>query len=886
MPSPPAAKKQRIYEVAKELGMSSEVIQQIAKKLGVEVKNHMSTLGPDIVDKVRAELGKEKAAAREEVVRQQEHEAQRARDERQRAHAAQQAAAQAAQAAQQAQQQARIQRDASVPPTAGAAVVFRPANPTIPGRTYPSTPPSPPRQGPPGGARPGGAPGGRPGGFGGGRPGGASGGFGGGRPGGAPGGFSGGRPGGAPGGRPGGFGGPQGGGGGRPGGFSGGPTGGRPTHGGFGAPGGGPRPSFGAPSGGPGRGRRDRKKKKQVDEKLAAESVRKTLASLDTTQGRRKHHRDKDESGAPIEAAKLLKTPEFITVAELANMMEVRPQEVITACMRMGLMATINKRLDKDSIAAVADEFGYEVEFVSEFEEEAAEAAEVVPAEKLRPRAPVVTVMGHVDHGKTSLLDYVRRTNVVAGESGGITQHIGAYEVTLPSGQNITFLDTPGHEAFTAMRARGAQVTDVVVLVVAADDRVMPQTIEAIDHAKAANVPIVVAINKVDLPTADPNRIKTELAGHGVVVEQFGGKYVSVEISAKKGTNVDKLLEMILITTELLELKADPERRAKGVVLEARVEQGRGVVASVLVQGGTLRVGDPFVAGQVYGRVRAMYDERRKTVKQAPPSTPVEVVGWSGTPSAGDLFVSPEDEHEAREVASKRAALHREHEFRSTKAISLTTFHDSLGKGGPNELKMLIKGDVDGSVEALSESLQKLSTGEVAVRVIRSAVGQITESDVLLAAASDAIIVGFHVRPDVRARELAEREKVEIRLYDIIYKAQEDVKLALEGMLKPELKEVVLGSAEVRQVFRLSKGVIVAGCMVSTGKITRSEKIRLVRGDETLWTGRVAALKRFKDDVKEVEKGFECGITLDGYSELQEGDRLESFKIEELARTL
>jgi translation initiation factor IF-2 len=662
-------------------------------------------------------------------------------------------------------------------------------------------------------------------------------------------------------------------------------AGGRPTHGGFGAPGGGPRPSFGG-LGGPGRARRDRKKKKQVDEKLAAESVRKTLASLDTTQARRKHRRREDEPGAPLEEAKLLRAPEFITVSELANMMQVRPQEVITACMRMGLMATINKRLDKDSIAAVADEFGYEVEFVSEFVEEAEAVVEAVPAERLQPRPAVVTVMGHVDHGKTSLLDYVRRTNVVAGESGGITQHIGAYEVTLPSGQHITFLDTPGHEAFTAMRARGAQVTDIVVLVVAADDRVMPQTIEAIDHAKAANVPIVVAINKVDLPTADPNRIKTELAGHGVVVEQFGGKYASVEISAKKGTGVDQLLEMILLTAEVLELKADPDRRAKGVVLEARVEQGRGVVASVLVQSGTLRLGDPFVAGQVYGRVRAMYDERRKQVKAAPPSTPVEVVGWSGTPSAGDLFVSPEDEREAREVASRRAALHREHEFRSTKAITLTSFHDTLGKGGPNELKMLIKGDVDGSVEALSESLQKLSTGEVAVRVIRSAVGQITESDVLLAAASGAIVVGFHVRPDSRARELAEREKVEIRLYDIIYKAQEDVKLALEGMLKPELKEVVLGTAEVRQVFRLSKGVVVAGCMVSTGKVARSEKIRLVRGDETLWTGRVEALKRFKDDVKEVEKGFECGITLDGFSDLREGDRLESFKIEELARTL
>ncbi|MCE9628262.1 MAG: translation initiation factor IF-2, partial [Candidatus Eisenbacteria bacterium] len=712
------------------------------------------------------------------------------------------------------------------PGAPGIAVVYRPPVPGLPPSMTRSTTP-PPRTGP--GARPGG-------GYQGSRPGGPS--------------TPGSRPAGA-----GGYGGPAGA-------SRGGYQGGRPSSGGFGAPGGGPRPSSfgGGPStpssgpsssgpGGPGRGRRDRKKKNKVDERVAAESVRKTLASLDTTQGRRKHRRDKDDPTAPAEETKTLRAPEFITVSELANMMEVKPQEVITACMRMGLMATINKRLDKDSIAAVADEFGFEVEFISEFEEETVEVTEEIAAEKLRPRAPVVTVMGHVDHGKTSLLDYVRRTNVVAGESGGITQHIGAYEVTLPSGQKLAFLDTPGHEAFTAMRARGAQVTDIVVLVVAADDRVMPQTIEAIDHAKAANVPIIVAINKVDLPAADPAKIRTELAGHGVVVEQFGGKYASIDISAKKGQNIDQLLEMILLTSEVLELKADPDRRAKGVVLEARVEQGRGVVASVLVQSGTLRVGDPFVAGQVYGRVRAMYDERRRPVKEAPPSTPVEVVGWNATPSAGDIFVCPEDEREAREVASKRAALHREHEFRSTKAISLTSFHDNLGKGGPNELKMLIKGDVDGSVEALSESLQKLSTSEVAVRVIRSAVGQITESDVLLAAASGAIIVGFHVRPDARVREAAEREKVEIRLYDIIYKAQEDVKLALEGMLKPELKEVILGTAEVRQVFRLSKGVIVAGCMVSNGKITRGESIRVMRGEEKLWTGKVDALKRFKDDV-------------------------------------
>ncbi len=909
-----AGKKQRVYEIAKELGISSEVIQKIAKTLGVDVKNHMSTIAAEDVDKVRAELGREKAAARVEVVRQQEKEAARLREERKRQEEAQAAAAaqraalervaaERAAAERAAHERAMAERAAaeaaaaeaaaaaaaaaaasaaSAPPTAtpaapaaespvasapaaaappappappkpivpgaGLAVVYRPPTPGLPPTTpRPTSPPS------------------RPGGYGGPRPGG---------------------PGGP---RPGGFGGP---GGPRPGGGYGGD---RPRSGGFGAPGGGPRPSFGGPGGGgpstpssgPKGGRRGRDKKKtKIDEKLTAESVRKTLASLEVTAKRRTVRRDKDDPTAPQEEVKTLRVPEFITVSELANMMQVRPQEVITVCMGMGLMATMNKRLEKDAIESIALEFGFEVEFVAEFEEETVEAVETIPAEKLRPRAPVVTVMGHVDHGKTSLLDYIRRTNVVAGESGGITQHIGAYEVTLPSGQHVTFLDTPGHEAFTAMRARGAQVTDIVVLVVAADDRVMPQTIEAIDHAKAANVPIVVAINKVDLPTADPNKIRTELAGHGVVVEQFGGKYASIDISAKKGMNVDQLLEMIVLTSDVLELKADPDRRAKGVVLEARVEQGRGVVASVLVQSGTLRVGDPFVAGQVYGRVRAMYDERRRTVKEAPPSTPVEVVGWNGTPSAGDQFVSPLDEREAREVAGKRAALHREHEFRSTKFISLTSFHDNLGKGGPNELKMLIKGDVDGSVEALSESLQKLSTAEVAVRVIRSAVGQITESDVLLAAASGAIIVGFHVRPDVRARELAEREKVEIRLYDIIYKAQEDVKLALEGMLKPELKEVVLGTAEVRQVFRLSKGVIVAGCMVATGKMVRGEKIRVLRGDETVWTGRVEALKRFKDDVKEVEKGFECGVTLDGFSELQEGDRLESFKIEELARTL
>ena len=750
-----AAKKLRVYEVAKDLGMSSEAVLQIVRRLGVEVKNHMSTLLPETVAKVQAEMAHEKSAVREEQARKHEQELQRAREERARVAAAAQAA--------QTASAAPARSDAPARPGVSAV---RPAEPR-------------------------------------------------------------------------------------------------------------------------GLRRRDRKKKKIVDEKLVLESVRKTLASLDQGGARRRHRRRDGEDGeVAVEEAKVIRVTEFITVAELANQMEVRPQEVITTCMRLGLMATMNKRLDKDSIVAVADEFGFEVEFVSEYGETEPEAVQEAVEEDLLPRAPVVTVMGHVDHGKTSLLDYIRKTNVIAGESGGITQHIGAYDVELPDGKKICFLDTPGHEAFTAMRARGAQVTDIVVLVVAADDRVMPQTIEAIDHAKAAGVPIVVAINKIDLPTARPDLVKQELAGHGVVVEEYGGKNVCVEISAKKGTNVERLLEMILLSAELLDLRADPSRRAKGVVLEARVEQGRGVVASVLVQNGTLRVGDPFVAGQQYGRVRALFDERGRGMRDAGPSTPAEVLGWTGTPAAGDIFLSFEDEREARDIAGKRQALHREHEFRAAKAISLTEFHSQMSRGEANELKLIIKADVDGSVEALSESLAKLSTSEVQIRTIRQAVGQITESDVLLAAASGAIVVGFHVRPDGRARELAEREKVEIRLYDIIYKAVEDVKQALEGLLKPEFREVVLGSAEVRQVFKLSKSGTVAGCMVTSGSVPRAARVRLVRDGTSVWAGRIGSLRRFKEDVREVTSGFECGIGLEGMNDLKVGDVIEAFTVEELARTL
>jgi translation initiation factor IF-2 len=758
----PADKKPRVYEVAKELGMSSEAVLQIAKKLGVEVKNHMSTLASETVDKIRGEISHEAAVVKEDQARKHEIELQRAREERAKA-AATAAAARAA-----------------APPASPTAAVARPAA---------------------------------------------------------------------------------------------------------------PRPTMGVDSRTRGPRRRDRKsKKKAVDEKLVQESVRKTLASLDAGGARRRHRRREDENGEiATEESKVIRAAEFITVAELANLMEVRPQEVIATCMRLGLMATINKRLDKDAMQAVADEFGFEVEFLSEYgeaETEVEQDGEVATPEQLRPRAPVVTVMGHVDHGKTSLLDYIRKTNVIAGESGGITQHIGAYDVELPGGRKICFLDTPGHEAFTAMRARGAQVTDIVVLVVAADDRVMPQTIEAIDHAKAASVPIVVAINKIDLPAARPDLVKQELAGHGVVVEEFGGKNVCVEISAKKGTNVDRLLEMILLSAELLDLKADPARRARGVVLEARVEQGRGVVASLLIQTGTLHVGDAFVAGKNSGRARAMFDERGHATKLAGPSTPVEVLGWSGTPAAGDIFSAFEEEREAREIATKRQALHRESELRAQKAISLGEIYAQVSKGEMSELKLIIKGDVDGSVEALSESLSKLGTQEVKVHVIRQAVGQITESDVLLAAASGAIIVGFHVRPDTRARELAGNEHVEIRLYDIIYKAVEDVKQALEGLLKPEIREVVLGTAAVREVFRLSKGSTIAGCMIMGGVIPRTAKVRLLRDGTTVWTGRIGSLRRFKDDVKEVSSGFECGIALDGMNDLKAGDVIEAFTIEELARTL
>ncbi|MGH7725549.1 MAG: translation initiation factor IF-2, partial [Candidatus Eiseniibacteriota bacterium] len=642
------------------------------------------------------------------------------------------------------------------------------------------------------------------------------------------------------------------------------------------------------PSGsyGPGPRRRDKKKKRPIDEKLVIDSVRKTLASMEAGRGRRRRYRREEGEGGEIatEELKTLRVNEFITVGELAGVMEVKPQEVLQACLDLGIMASINRRLDRDAIEAVADEFGYRIEFVTELagEEEEEEAGD--PARQ-EARAPVVTVMGHVDHGKTSLLDYIRKTSVVAGEAGGITQHIGAYEVEV-NGKAITFLDTPGHEAFTAMRARGAQVTDLVVLVVAADDRVMPQTREAIDHARAASVPIIVAINKIDLPGANTEMVKQDLSRVGLAVEEYGGKTVAVPISAKKGTGIDKLLEYILLEAELLELKADPGRRAKGVILEAKVEQGRGIVASVLVQQGTLNVGDAFVAGLQSGKVRAMTNERGKPVRKAPPSTPVEVLGWSGNPQAGDTFSVMADEREAREIAAKRQQVAREQEFRATRRVTLEELHQQMKEGEVSELNLILKGDVDGSVEALAEAFSKLGSSEVKIRVIRQGVGQISESDVLLAAASNAVIVGFHVRPDPRARELANREKVDIRLYQVIYEAVEDLKKALAGLLKPEIKETVIGTAEVRNVFNLSKAGTIAGCLVVSGTIQRSARTRLVRNNDVLWDGRFASLKRFKDDVREVTSGFECGIGLEGFDNIQVGDLIEAYTLEELARTL
>ncbi|MCJ7465965.1 MAG: translation initiation factor IF-2 [Maribacter sp.] len=629
--------------------------------------------------------------------------------------------------------------------------------------------------------------------------------------------------------------------------------------------------------------------KVEPTEEDVQKQVRETLEKLQgkSKKGKgAKYRRDKrdlhrQQTEADLEQQelenKILKVTEFVTATEVATMMGVPTTEIISACMALGIMVTMNQRLDAETLSIVADEFGYEVEFVTADIEESIVEEKDDPKD-LKTRAPIVTVMGHVDHGKTSLLDYIRKENVIAGESGGITQHIGAYAVTLENGQKISFLDTPGHEAFTAMRARGAQVTDIAIIVIAADDDIMPQTKEAISHAQAAGVPLVFAINKIDRPTANPEKIKEGLAQMNLLVEDWGGKIQSHDISAKMGQGVKDLLEKVLLEAELLELKANPDKLASGTVIEAFLDKGKGYVSTILVQAGTLKIGDYVLAGTCSGKVKAMHDERGKTVQEVGPSMPISILGLDGAPQAGDKFNVMEDEREAKQIASRRSQLQREQSVRTQRHITLDEIGRRIALGDFKELNIILKGDVDGSVEALTDSFQQLSTEEIQVNIIHKAVGPITESDVLLASASDAVIIGFNVRPMGNARSLAEKEEIDIRMYSIIYDAINDLKDAMEGMLSPEIKEEITGTAEIRETFKISKIGTIAGCMVTNGKIFRNSNIRLIRDGVVIFTGELSSLKRFKDDVKEVGKGYDCGIQVKNYNDIQEGDIIEAFK--------
>jgi translation initiation factor IF-2 len=659
-----------------------------------------------------------------------------------------------------------------------------------------------------------------------------------------------------------------------------------------GGPGGGRfnRPATGTP---PGTGRRE---DKVIDAKEIQDKLKETQAKLAGAGGRgkslkakyRKAKRDEhaEQAGTGGDESNKLQVTEYISVSELASLMDVSFADVISKCMSLGIMVSINQRLEADVIELVASEFNFEVEFIGV--EDAGDLdmdIEEDNEEDLKPRAPIITIMGHVDHGKTSLLDYIRNTNVIAGEAGGITQHIGAYEVTLPDGRNITFLDTPGHEAFTAMRARGAKVTDIAVIVVAADDAVMPQTKEAISHAQAANVPMIFAINKMDKDGANPEKIKEQLSGMNVLVESWGGKYQSQEISAKNGQNIDLLMEKILLETDILELKANPNREANGTVIEATLDKGRGYVATILVQNGTLKVGDMIVSGQNFGKVKAMYNERNQRVETAPPSTPVLILGLNGAPQAGETFKVYENESDARSNAYKRGQILREQGMRARKHITLDEIGRRLALGSFKELNVIIKGDVDGSVEALSDSLQKLSTAEIVIKVIHKAVGAITESDVTLANASDAIIIGFNVRPSMQAAKLAEQEAIQIKLYSIIYNAIEEIRSAMEGMLEPSVEEKILANVEIREVYKFDKASV-AGCFVLDGKMARNNRIRLIRDGIVIFTGELGSLKRFKDDAKEVTSSMECGLTVKNYNDIKVGDIVEAFEEIEVKRTL
>ena len=629
--------------------------------------------------------------------------------------------------------------------------------------------------------------------------------------------------------------------------------------------------------------------KAEVNEEDVQKQIKETLARLTQKNANKKgakwrkekreafSSREQERAEQELADSKILKLTEFVTANDLASMMNVPINKVIGTCMSLGIMVSINQRLDAETINIVAEEFGFQTEYVSAEVSEAIAEEEDSP-EELMQRPPIVTVMGHVDHGKTSLLDYIRNANVIAGEAGGITQHIGAYNVTLDDGRHITFLDTPGHEAFTAMRARGAKITDIAIIIVAADDNVMPQTIEAINHASAAGVPIVFAINKVDKPAANPDKIKESLAAMNYLVEEWGGKYQSQDISAKKGTGVDELLEKVLLEAEMLELKANPNRRAVGSIIESTLDKGRGYVATVLVQNGTLRMGDIVLAGTHHGRIKAMFNERNQRIQEAGPAEPVLILGLDGAPQAGDTFNVMETEQEAREIANKREQLQREQGLRTQKLLTLDDIGRRIAVGSFQELNIIVKGDVDGSVEALTDSLIKLSTEQIQVNVLHKAVGQISESDIILAAASNAIIVGFQVRPSMAARRLAEKEGVDVRMYSIIYDAIEQVKAAMEGMLAPEMREEIIGTAEVRETFHISKVGTIAGCIVKEGKLRRSARVRLIRDGIVIYTGELGSLKRFKDDVKEVVTGYECGLNITNYNDVKVGDLVEAYE--------
>ena len=652
--------------------------------------------------------------------------------------------------------------------------------------------------------------------------------------------------------------------------------------------------------------KKNKKKKKKrkrrgsrIDEDEVEQKLKETMRKMKSSetvgskrQKRRRQRREEREEEEQLQAEleeleeNIIEVTEFITVSDLAELMDVKANDVITTCMDLGMMVSINQRLDASTIELVAEEYDYEVEFV-----DADEAIEEIELEEddpedLRPRAPIITVMGHVDHGKTSLLDYIRKSQVAAGEAGGITQHVGAYEVEMEDGRRITFLDTPGHEAFTAMRSRGAQATDIVILVVAADDAVMPQTIEAINHAKAAGVSIIVVINKMDKPGANPDKIKQQLAEHDVIVEEYGGTNQAAEVSAKTGEGIPELLDKVLIESELMELKANPDRHADGVVLEARVDKGKGTVANVLVQNGTLRVGDSFVAGASFGRVRAMENELGNRVEEAGPSVPVQLTGFDDIPQAGDKLVVIEDEKKAKEIAGQRQQIRREQELRKSKHLSLDDLSRRLALGEVEDLNIIIKADVDGSIEALSGALQKLSNEEVSVNIIHTGAGAITESDVLLASASDAIIIGFQVRPTANARQVAENEEIDIRLFSVIYDAVDEVKDAMEGMLSPEISEKFSGNAEVREIFKVSKVGTIAGCYVTEGKINRNNPVRVVRDGVVIYDGEIDSLKRYKDDVKEVQSGYECGLSIVNYNDIKVGDIIENYEVVEQKRKL